>query len=95
VALLRDLKPFRVRVYDPAVKADPAWHPRLTQHSTALEACEGSDAVCLMTPWPEFASLPPDAVAKRMAGKLAIDPYRLLDGTHAATSGLDHITLGK
>ena len=95
VALLRGLKPFRVRVYDPVVKADAAWHPRLTQHSTALEACEGSDAVCLMTPWPEFASLPPDAVAKRMAGKLAIDPYRLLDGTRAAASGLDHITLGK
>ena len=33
VALLRGLKPFRVRVYDPVVKADPAWHPRLTQHS--------------------------------------------------------------
>ena len=48
-----------------------------------------------MTPWPEFGSLPPDAVAKRMAGKLAIDPYRLLDGTRAAASGLDHITLGK
>ena len=95
VALLRSLQPFRVRAYDPVVKADPAWHPHLTQHSTALEACDGSDAVCLMTPWPEFASLPPDAVAKRMAGKLAIDPYRLLDGTRAAASGLDHITLGK
>ncbi len=95
VALIRSLQPFSVRAYDPVVKADRAWHPRLTQHSTALEACDGSDAVCLMTPWPEFGSLSAAELAKRMTGKIVIDPYRLLDRGLAAASGLDHVVLGQ
>jgi UDPglucose 6-dehydrogenase len=95
VALIRSLKPFAVRVYDPVVRADPSWHPRLTQHPAALDACDGADAVCLMTSWPEFTSLSSADLATRMAGRVVIDPYRLLDSTLAAASGLDHVVLGR
>jgi UDPglucose 6-dehydrogenase len=95
VALIRSLKPFAVRAYDPVVKADATWHPRLTQHAAALDACDGADAVCLMTPWPEFTSLSSADLATRMAGKVVIDPYRLLGSGLAAASGLDHVVLGR
>jgi UDPglucose 6-dehydrogenase len=95
VALIRGLMPFPVQVYDPVVKADAAWHPRLTQYPAALDACDGANAVCLMTPWPEFTSLSTADLVKRMTGKVVIDPYRLLDSRLAAASGLDHVVLGR
>ena len=94
VALIRSLTPFRLRTYDPVVSADPAWHARLTQCATAVDACEGADAVCVMTPWPEFARLSAADLAKRMNGRIAIDPYRLLDSQSVKTCGFDHLTLG-
>ncbi len=94
VALIRVLAPFRLRAYDPVVKTDSTWHPRLAQCSSAIEACSGADAVCIMTPWPEFKKLAPAQLAQTMAGKVVIDPYRLLDRAQCVAAGLDHRTLG-
>jgi UDPglucose 6-dehydrogenase len=94
VALIRRLRPFRLRAYDPVVAADPAWHPRLAQVPTALEACDGATAVCLMTPWPEFSKIAPPELANRLSGKVVIDPYGLLDRKLTAAAGLDQLTLG-
>lgn len=94
VELVRALTPFRLQAYDPVVKADANWHPRLTQAASALEAAAKADAVCLLTPWPEFKELVPAQLAKAMAGKLVLDPYRLLDRGQCAAAGLDYRTLG-
>jgi UDPglucose 6-dehydrogenase len=94
VALIRALHPFRVRAYDPVVKAEPEWHPRLTQTASALEATAAADAVCILTPWPEFGKLAPAELARAMAGKLVLDPYRLLDRGQCSAAGIDHRTLG-
>jgi UDPglucose 6-dehydrogenase len=94
VALISALGPFRVRAYDPLVQADPAWHPRLVQAASALEACRGADAVCLMTPWREFRELDPAALASVMTGRVAIDPYGLLNAGAASGGGLRRIALG-
>lgn len=94
VALIRALQPFRLRAYDPVVKAEVGWHPQLTQTASALEAATGADAVCVLTPWPEFKNLVPAQLAKVMTGKVLLDPYRLLDRGLCATAGLDYHTLG-
>src|SRR6266542_3364063 len=49
LALLADLAPFVVRVYDPAVRARPECHPRLVSTASALEACTGAHALLIMT----------------------------------------------
>jgi UDPglucose 6-dehydrogenase len=94
LALIRCLTPFKLRVYDPVVKANPDWHPNIEQCPSALDACEVADAVCLMTPWPEFSMLSPAELATRMAGKIAIDPYRLLDAQSFHSCGFELVVLG-
>jgi UDPglucose 6-dehydrogenase len=48
-----------------------------------------------MTPWKEFRELDPAAMAKRMEGRVVIDPYRLLDPAKCRAAGLRHHVLGR
>ncbi len=94
LALIAELRPFRLRAYDPAVKVEPAWHPALAQARDALDACRGADAVAIMTPWRPFKALSPAAMAEVMAGRVVIDPYGVLDARASAAAGLEHHRLG-
>jgi UDPglucose 6-dehydrogenase len=94
IALIRNLTPWKLRAFDPVVPAEQAPHPAITGTSSALDAAEGVDVLVIMTPWPEFRSLPCDALAKAMRGKLVLDPYRVLQPVAARAAGLDYRTLG-
>ncbi len=94
LALIRHLKPWRVRLYDPVVPAATAEHGQAQGCASALEAAAGADALVLMTPWPEFRTLDPAVLARRMAGRTIIDPYCLIDGYAAVRAGFDHFHLG-
>ncbi len=90
VARLRSLVKW---VYDPAVETGLIG----LQHVTAadpISACDGVDAVAIMTPWPEFSALDPATIARQMRGNLVIDPYRLIDRPSAASVGLNVVTIG-
>ncbi|MEQ8370591.1 MAG: nucleotide sugar dehydrogenase [Alphaproteobacteria bacterium] len=95
VALIEGLTPYAIQAYDPVVKADSAWHPRLRQMPTAIAAAEGVDALVLMTPWPEFREIDPAELAGRMSGRTVFDPFGLLDAAGCMTAGLAHLRLGK
>lgn len=94
LALIAQLKPWRIRVYDPVVPASAAEHPDVTGCVSALEAAQGVDALVIMTPWPAFRDLKTDQLARAMAGRTVIDPYHVLDGKAAAAARLDYFTLG-
>jgi len=94
LALIAQLKPWRIRVYDPVVPASSAVHPDVTGCASALEAAQGVDVLVVMTPWPVFRDLKADQLARAMAGRTVIDPFRILDGKAAAAAGLDYFTLG-
>lgn len=94
VALLAELKPWRVRFYDPVVEASAGFHPQATACASAMEVAQGVDALVIMTPWPVFRDLKADRLAGTMAGRVLIDPYRVVDGRAAAAAGLDYFTLG-
>jgi UDPglucose 6-dehydrogenase len=94
LGLIEQLKPWPVRVYDPVVPASAAPHPAATAAGSALEAARGSDAVLIMTPWPEFRALDPSELATAMAGKTVVDPFRVLDPAAVRAAGLTHFTLG-
>jgi UDPglucose 6-dehydrogenase len=83
-----------VRAYDPMVKVDPTWHPAITQAADALDACRGADALAVMTPWPEFGKLDVKAIAAALRGKMAIDPYGILNRLDCRTAGLTSYRLG-
>lgn len=93
IALLAHLAPFAIKVYDPVVPASAAPHP-VTGTASAMEACTDTDAVLIMTPWPEFRDVNPASLAAVMRGKTVIDPYRVVDGARARAAGLRHFSLG-
>ena len=93
-ALIRHLGPFRLRVFDPVVPAVEAPHPNALTSTSALDACAGADALVVMTPWPAFRTLKPSDIAERLAGKIVIDPYAVLDGKACRDAGLIYRTLG-
>jgi UDPglucose 6-dehydrogenase len=93
-ALISTLAPWRLKVYDPVVPASAANHPRTEGAASALAAAEGVDALAIMTPWPEFRDLKTANLARVMAGRTILDPYRVIDGRAAAAAGFDYFTLG-
>lgn len=95
LALLEGLKPFRVRVFDPVVPATVANHPRCHAAKSPLEACEGADALAVMTPWAQFGRLNPRELAKRLRGKVVLDPYAVLKAVDCHAVGLGYYTLGR
>jgi UDPglucose 6-dehydrogenase len=94
IALLEILKPFQVRVYDPVVPASAAPNPRCYAAESEYGACDGADVLAVMTPWAQFAELDLGEVAKRMRGRVVLDPYRVLKSEGCRDAGLSYHTLG-
>jgi len=94
LALIENLKPWPIRVYDPVVPATAAPHPSVTGTTSAIDAAQGSDAILIMTPWPEFRSISLAHLAAVMAGKIVIDPFRVLEPGAVRAAALSHFTLG-
>jgi UDPglucose 6-dehydrogenase len=94
LATLRQLPEVRFRVHDPVVPLEKASHERAVVAGSALAALDGADALMILTPWPEYRSVAPEAIAAALAGKFVIDPYRVLDPKAAQAAGLTYFTLG-
>jgi UDPglucose 6-dehydrogenase len=94
LALISALAPWRIKLYDPVVPASAAVHPRAEGAANALAAVKGADALAIMTPWPAFHDLKPPDLARAMAGRTVLDPYRVLDAHDVVAAGLDYFTLG-
>ena len=48
----------------------------------------GADALVIATPWPQYRAMQPAELARVMAGRIIIDPYRMLDGRRARPTAL-------
>lgn len=94
IALLSSLLPFRVRLFDPVVPASAAPNPHKSGAASELEACDGADVLVIMTPWEQFRSLDPAAIASRLRGKIVLDPYVVLDRSACRAARLEYHTLG-
>lgn len=95
LALLTALPKLKIRAFDPQVTVAPSFHANLEQASDALDACAGADALLVMTPWAAFSKLDPAAIAGRLRGTVAIDPYGVLDAAGCRRAGLAHYVLGR
>lgn len=94
LALIRCLTPWSLQVFDPVVPVSAVSHPNATGAASALDAAKGVDALAIMTPWPQFRELTCEDLARAMRGRLALDPYRVLDAGKAKAAGLDYRTVG-
>ena len=93
LALLTHIADRSVVVYDPVVSVASAGIT-FTEATSALEAIQNADVVCIMTPWAEFKKLSPPDIVQRMRGRLLIDPYRVINDQAAQSAGLRYVTLG-
>jgi UDPglucose 6-dehydrogenase len=87
LATIAQLPGTALRTHDPVVPAATAKDP--------LEAVRGADALMILTPWPEYRTIAPAAIAKAMRGRIVLDPYAVLDRAASAAAGLQLHTLGR
>ncbi|MGO9876939.1 MAG: UDP-glucose dehydrogenase family protein [Acidimicrobiia bacterium] len=84
-----------VCAYDPAISALPDFlAQRMTYASDPLCALTGCDAAVVATPWPQFKSLSPDAVAEVMATPVVLDPSAFLKDSLGASSAIRYRSVG-
>ena len=89
LATLSALPRDRFVVHDPLVRTQT-----YRQADDPLEALNNADALMILTPWDVYRKIAPSDIARRLSGKLVLDPYRVLDRRAALACGLDHRTLG-
>ncbi|WP_052329728.1 UDP-glucose dehydrogenase family protein [Thermicanus aegyptius] len=89
--------PYTLRAYDPLVKEGTP-HPAL--HSVALtstiqEAIEGTEAILLLTEWPEFKEADWIRLRRLVSHPLFIDGRNCLDEEKMKKAGFQYIRIGK
>ena len=94
IELLANFTNPSVTAFDPAAPADLNIEG-VTRVNTAEETLDGADVLIIMTPWEQFRSLSISEIWKRMAGRVVIDPYRLLNGEELKNSGFTYASLGQ
>jgi len=90
---ISQLQDVRLKVYDPVVNWNPAWHPNAEAVTAPLDALAGADALMIMTPWAEFKGYELIEICNGMVGNIVIDPYGMLSQEN--TKAIEIITLGK
>lgn len=63
--------------------------------STALKACEGADALVVVTEWREFRSPVFADLAKLLAQRVIVDGRNLYRSEELAEAGLRHWSIGR
>lgn len=81
-------------VYDPVAEISAGDFPHVKVMNTATDVFTGANAVFVMTPWDEFRSIPLKDVTPRMADRIVVDPYRILNEECCRAHADAYFTLG-
>ncbi len=96
IAILHTLKEMgaTIRAYDPAARGVEmlSWVQRC---DSALEACDGADALAVLTEWPEFAEVAPSDVAVRLSTAVVVDGRNVLKPQQWKSSGFQYRGVGR
>jgi UDPglucose 6-dehydrogenase len=85
-----------VRAYDPIAEEQASkLMPGVTMLDSALGAIRGSDAIVLVTEWPEFRALDWNEVAAVTSGRLVVDGRNFLDSTAVRATGFTYEGIGR
>ena len=96
IAILHTLKEMdaTIRAYDPAARGVDQL-PWVQRCDSALEACDGADALAVLTEWPEFTSISPTDVASRLSSAVVIDGRNVLNPQQWKSSGFQYRGVGR
>jgi UDPglucose 6-dehydrogenase len=85
-----------VNVFDPqAMDNSRALFPTLNYATSTFEACEGADAVLVLTEWAEFRSIDPIALRDIVRSASVIDGRNCLDSAAWCAAGWAYRALGR
>jgi UDPglucose 6-dehydrogenase len=84
-----------VQAFDPTFPADRLPASGIQFRDSALDAVAGADALAVLTDWPEFRSVPLDAVRARMRGAVLFDGRNILDRSAAEAAGFAYMGIGR
>jgi UDPglucose 6-dehydrogenase len=85
----------KVRAYDPEVAAGAAVLEGLETAADPYVACDGADALVVLTEWPEFGRLDLDRVASALSHRNVVDTRNVLDRTALARRGFSYRGIGR
>ena len=77
IELLKKIKNFSIKVYDPLVKDINIKGVIIC--NSAKEAMQNADILVIATPWQEFKNLEVSIIKDQMNGNIIIDPYKILN----------------
>ena len=83
-----------IRAYDASARAVEQY-PWIVRCSSALEACEGADALAVLTEWPEFAQVDPTAVASALRSASVVDGRNVLSIDAWKSAGFEYRGVGR
>ena len=83
-----------IRAYDASARAVEQY-PWIERCSSALEACEGADALAVLTEWPEFAQVDPTAVASALRSASVVDGRNVLNIEAWKSAGFEYRGVGR
>ena len=88
------MKDYSISTYDPAADKDINFR-NLIRFESAINAIKGSDALLIMTPWPEFKNITSKQLSKNMKGKIIIDPYNVFKDQNLSKKGFKYSSIGE
>jgi UDPglucose 6-dehydrogenase len=69
--------------------------PRVGFAINPLAACEGADALIVVTEWKEFRSPDFEALSRRMKQALIFDGRNLYEPDAVRAAGFEHVSVGR
>ena len=96
IAILSTLKDMgaTIRAYDPSARGVEML-PWVERCDSALEACDGADALAVLTEWPEFAAVVPADVSTRLNNAVVVDGRNVLNPQQWKSSGFQYRGVGR
>jgi UDPglucose 6-dehydrogenase len=96
IAILSTLKDMgaTIRAYDPAARGVEVL-PWVQRCNSALEACDGANALAVLTEWPEFAAITPVDVASRLSAAVVVDGRNVLNKNLWLNAGFEYRGVGR
>lgn len=88
-----------ISAYDPVAMDEAkrllADTPRITFATNPLAACDGADALVVVTEWKEFRSPDYDMLKRRMKQPVIFDGRNLYEPDAARGAGFEHVSIGR
>ncbi|MDP3561054.1 MAG: nucleotide sugar dehydrogenase [Legionellaceae bacterium] len=93
VALINQLKNYRIKAHDPIVRDQHLTHA--IRKDEIFDAVQDADVVIIMTPCAEYQNLSIELLLKHMKGNTIIDPHRLLQVDRNQSNDVNYFSLGQ